>query len=265
MPFLLFFTFYCSDFSAQSLKDFKYLGDVYNDELYLGLYPTYTNSWNKVAPNAEKHKLSGFSGEFSMRKIRFDQGKSRWSWQHKLFIDIWLILNQALQKGNDQAIYRNEETAFSNGIIGWIDYTVNINKPDNRFLMSLGINHNDYFYATTYAVDTLTSGESWASFNPQGYYLAAGPSIILNYLPLDFLMIELSTSYSFSYVKAVDLSYATYKTEFNEMPHWGQVDLELQTAWGFFSGFNYNWIINRNIIPSKGKRLDLLMGFRFML
>lgn len=252
--------------NSQSLAEFEYLGEAYGDnELYLGVYPTYSTVKNKVAPFPENHEVKGFTAEFSMRRVNFEQGKWRWSWQHKMIFDVWLTFDQALQKGNANAIYRSEETAFSNGIIGWLDFTVNVTKPDGRFLLSLGVNHNDYFYATTYAIDSTFQGQKRISLNPQGYYLAAGPSVIVNVLPFEFLMAELSASYSFSYWKAVDLTYAAYPGMYNKMPHWGQVDLELQTKWGVFTGFNYNWIVNRDIIPSEGKRFDILLGFRFMI
>lgn len=78
-------------------------------------------------------------------------------------------------------------------------------------------------------------------------------------------MLEFSGSYSISYWKALDVEYATNPDPDYPLLHWGQIDLELQSKWGVFTGINYNWIINRRNIPSAGKQLDLILGFQFMI
>jgi hypothetical protein len=262
---LLLIFLFCLKLQSQTLDKFEYLGDLYaNDEYYVGLYPTYTFISNKAAPNPQNHDLKGWTGELNIRKVNFSKGKLRWSMQQKMFPDVLLILNKSLQKGDPNAIYRKENTSITNGIIGWLDFTINLNKPDGKLLFAVGVNHNDYFYGATYS-DTTRNSSTWATYDPQGYFLAAGPSLIINFLPVNFLMMELSTSYSLSYKKVVDVSYATNPNPNYPLPHWGQIDIELQTKWGFFTGFNYNWIINRGNIPSSGKRFDMLLGFRFML
>lgn len=256
---------WCIHLNAQTLDKFEYLGEIYgNNEQYFGLYPTLSFVNNKVAPNPQNHKLKGWTGELSYRKVDFAKYKWRISWQQKMFVDVILILNKALQKGDPNAIDRKENTSLTTGIIGWVDGVINMNEPTGNFLWAIGANHNDYFYGSTYA-DTSRNGYTWATFDPQGYYLALGPTVTVNYLPSRFLMIEGSCSYSFSYKKVVDISYATNPNPSYPMPHWGQIDLELHSKWGFFTGCNYNWIINRGNIPNKGKRLDVLVGFRFMI
>ncbi len=250
--------------SGQSLSEFTYLNELYGDrELYIGINPTFSFVSNKKAPYPENHSLAGFSGDVSLRKVNFSRGKLSWNWQHKMFADIFLLLGKALTETNANILYRAEETGITCGVIGWLDFTWGCNKPDGRFQWALGINHHDYFYASTYVVDSLSG--SWASFDPQGYFFAAGPTIRLNYLLNDAFMLELSSSYSFSYWKALDLTYATNPDPNYPLPHFGQVDLELQSKWGLFTGMNYNRIINRGAIPSAGKRLDLIFGFRFMI
>ena len=259
----IFFSSLCA--RAQSLDKFEYLGELYaNNESYLGLYPTYTFVRNKVAPNPQNQSIQGWTGEIHFRKVNFNQFKGRFTLQQKMFVDVFLILDKALQKGDPNAILRKEHTSLTTGIIGWLDYVININKPTGRFLFALGVNHNDYFYGSTYA-DTTQNGRNWSTYDPQGYYFAAGPTATLNFLPFNFLMVETSFSYSVSYKKMLDVTYATNPSPTYPLPHWGQLDVELQTKWGFFTGFNYNWIINKGNILNKGKRLDLLFGFRFML
>ncbi|MGB3948090.1 MAG: hypothetical protein WBM13_08895 [Bacteroidia bacterium] len=258
-------TFCCFHLNAQTLDKFEYLGEIYgNNEQYVGLYPTLSFVSNKVAPNPQNHSLKDWTGEIHYRKVNFAKHKWRFTWQQKMLVDVFLLLDRALQKGDPNAIDRKENTAFSNGVIGWMDYVVNLNEPNGRLLYAVGVNHNDYFYGSTYA-DTTRNGYTWATYDPQGYFLALGPTFTVNYLPSRFLMIEGSCSYSFSYKKVVDVTYATNPNPSYPLPHWGQIDLEFHTKWGFFTGCNYNWIVNRGNIPSKGKRLDVLFGFRFMI
>lgn len=249
---------------SQSLNDFTYLNEKYGaDELYIGLNPTYTFVSNNAAPYPERHQLRGFSGDISMRKVNFQRGKINWNWQHKMFVDVFLLIGEALT-GDPNAIYRNESTGLTCGVTGWLDFTWALNHPNGRFQVSLGVNHHDYFYGSTYTVDTISQGQ-WASFDPQGYFFAAGPVVKFNFLMSEWLMLECSNAYSFSYWKALDLTYATYPDADYPLPHFGQIDAEFQTKWGLFAGMNYNWIINRGNIPSAGKRLDLIAGFRFMI
>lgn len=249
---------------AQRLDKFEYLGEIYGaNETYIGLNPTYTFMSNKVAPFPERHQLNAFTGDFSFRNVNFERGKMSWNWQHKMLIDVFLTIGKALTK-DVSAIDRKENTALTCGVIGWVDFTWALNKPAKRYQFSIGINHHDYFYGSTYSVDTIPS-QSWASLDPQGYYFAAGPVLKINYMLNNWLMLEMSNAYSFSYWKALDLTYATNPSDDYPLPGFGQLDLELQTKWGVFGGFNYNWIHNRGDIPSKGRRLDLLLGFRFMI
>lgn len=266
MKYSVLFLFMISSFLSygQRLDEFEYLGETYGaNETYVGLNPTYTFVRNKVAPFPGRHKLNAFSGDFSFRKVNFEQGKASWNWQHKMVVDVFLIIGKALTE-DISAIDRKENTALTCGIIGWLDMTWALNKPDKRYQISLGINHHDYFYGSTYSVDTIP-GQNWASFDPQGYYFAAGPVLKLNYMVNNWLMLEMSNAYSFSYWRAINLTYATNPSDDYPLPGFGQVDLELQSKWGFFTGFNYNWINNRGDIPNKGRRLDLLLGFRFMI
>lgn len=264
--FILFsFVMLAAIASAQSLSEFTYLGDRYgNDELYIGLNPTYSFLSNKAAPNPDIHSISGFSGDLSLRRVNFDQGSLSWNWQHKMILDVFLLVGKAVKQLDASELNRAQNTSITCGIIGWLDFTWAINKPQNRFQLSAGINHHDYFYASTYAVDTIP-GQNWASFDPQGYYFSAGPTLKANYLLSSAFMLEVSSSYSISYWRATNLTYATNPSDDYPLPHFGQVDVELQTKWGAFAGVNYNWINNRGNIPSDGKRLDLIFGFRFMI
>ncbi len=250
---------------AQTLEKFTYLGEIYGaNELYIGVNPTYSMVRNKAVPFAKNHELNGISGDFSLRKVNFQQGKVSWNWQNKMYGDLLLLLNKALTKTSANDLNRKEGTSMTSGVIGWLDFTWAMNKPNGRFQWSLGANLNDYFYGSTIKLDSLP-GENWATYDPQGYFLAAGPTVKMNYLLGNSFMLEFSGSYSISYWKALDVEYATNPDPDYPLPHWGQIDLELQSKWGVFTGVNYNWIINRGNIPSAGKRLDLILGFRFMI
>ena len=265
MKYLIIFCILCLPFFqfGQNLKNFEYLGEKYGDkEMYLGLNPTFTLVRNNDAPFPERHAQAAFSADLSFRKVNFKKGSLSWNWQNKLLGDVILLIDRAFTDPN--VLFRDEQTSFSSGPIGWLDWTIALNNADGKTQFSLGMNHHDYFYSSTYTVDTI-SGSSWASLDPQGYFFATGPTLKINHLVNSALMVEIVSSYSFSYWKAVGLSYAHQPNSNYPLPHFGQIDLELQTKWGFFGGLNYNWIINRGHIPSNGKRLDILLGFRFMI
>lgn len=262
--FIIICYFLIYNTSAQTLGKFKYLGEIYGEnELYIGLNPTFSLVRNNAAPFPERHSQAGFSGDISMRKVNFEKGSLSWNWQNKMFADVILLLDKALTKIDPSILNRSEQTGLTCGPIGWLDWTIALNHPNGKIQWALGINHHDYFYASTYTVDTI-SGSSWASLDPQGYFFATGPTLKVNFLFSPFLMAELSSSYSFSYWKALDLAYAHQPDSNYPLPHFGQIDFELQSKWGLFTGFNYNWMINRGHIPSTGKRLDIIFGFRFM-
>ena len=245
---------------SQTLSDFKYLNYPYENEWYLGVALSSSNLSNTKAPRPEKHQLSAFSGEIELKISSFQKGDYRYYFQHKLIPDMLVLTKQAINVSTN-VLYRDESSYLANGIFGWHSWAWNINKPGKASL-AVGLNVNDYFLGSTYYNDTTTY--NWISAEPQGYYFAAGPTVVANYLLNKSFMLEAMASYSISYWRAVSLSYATVDNKYPK-PHFGQINVEVMSAWGLFAGVDYNFIINRGNIPNNTSRLDLMLGFRFMM
>jgi len=245
---------------AQNLSDFKYLNYPYENEWYLGIALSSSSINNTQAPRPEKHHLTAISGEIELKNSSFKRGDYRYYGQHKLIPDMLVLTKQAIDI-NTNVLNRDESSYLANGILGWHSWTWNLNKP-TKVSYSLGLNLNDYFLGSTYNTDTTSN--HWVSPEPQGYYFAAGPTFIGNYLLNKSFMLELMASYSVSYWRAVSLSYATVNNKYPK-PHFAQINLELFTTLGVFAGVDYNFIINRGDIPNNTSRIDILLGFRFMM
>ena len=142
------------------------------------------------------------------------------------------------------------------------DFTLNLNRGDGRVQYSLGISHADYVYASRYTIDSL-GGQF--TMDPQGWYLTFGPHAMVNVVINEFLLAEFSGGYGFTYEHPINLSYAYKPSISYPNPGFGNVKLELDSKWGFYACAQYNWIHNKGPLPSAGKRLDLFLGFRFML
>lgn len=250
-----------SIFSAisQDLAEFEYYGYPYANEMYLGVAYSQSSLANRSAPFPENHSISGWSALIDFKTANFEKGQYRLTYKNKLVGDLLNLADRVLEDSRN--IRRDIGSSISTGILGWFNVVYNINEhPKNS--LAIGFNLNDYFLASTYQSDTSSGG--WASYEPQGYFFAAGPSITYNYLPTKYFFIETGISYSIPYFQAASLSYAV-KDEDYPHPHFLQLYTEVQTKYGFFIGIDYSSIINRGDIPNKTQRTDLLFGFRFML
>jgi hypothetical protein len=85
-----------------------------------------------------------------------------------------------------------------------------------------------------------------------------------DYLVNDYLLINLKTSYSIAYWKAVDVSDAI-KDDSYPLPHFFGTSMELLSPWGVYLEIDHNRIINRGPNPNKGSRTDFNLGFKFMI
>ena len=246
--------------SQTSIENFTYLGEQYGDnESYLGFNPTFTMLRNKVAPYPERHKVNALSFDFNYKSVDTDRGGIRLNFNNKGIGDL-VSLTRSVAKGEKDSYV--EETTYLGTLIGQIDLDINVNKPDGRVQYSIGVSHTDYIYAGRYTLDSL-NGQF--TLNPQGWYLTVGPHLMINAVLSDFLQAELSGGYGFTYARPINVEDAYQPNAFYPDPDFANVKLELQSKWGFYACGHYSWINNRGPIPSSGKRLDLFLGFRFML
>ena len=246
--------------SQTSVESFTYLGERYGaNESYLGFNPTLSMLRNKVAPYPERHTVNALSFDFNYKRVDTDRGGIRLNINNKSIGDLVSLL-RSVTKG-EKDIYVEENT-YLGTLLAQIDLDVNLNKPNGRIQYSIGVSHTDYLYAARYTVDSL-NGQF--TLNPQGWYLTVGPHLMVNFVLSDFLQAELSGGYGFTYARPINVEDAYQPNAFYPDPDFANVKLELQSKWGLYACSHYSWINNRGPIPSSGKRMDLFLGFRFML
>lgn len=248
--------------TGQTLSEFKYFSKTYDDDIYIGLAPTYSFSWNSEAPDSEAHSVRGITGKLDIRKVNFKKGEKRYYYQHKLVFDMLLIIDNQIN-GDGSAYHRQEGSGFTTGWIGWFSMGWNIVGSD-KFCLALGGNINDYFLTNSYRLDTDIN--NLTSLEPQGYWFAGGPSAFADYVLGKYFLFHSHFSYSLGFWRVVSLDYkGTQIDNSYPKPHFGGMNIELQSKFGLFGGVDYNWLINRGENPNNTKRIDIVFGFRLPL
>jgi hypothetical protein len=246
---------------AQSLEDFKYLGDPAFPSMYLSVSGSFAHVTNNEAPRPEIHNIKGWTGKLDLQKTNLNIGEVNYKFQHKLLGDMILLAKKVFD--NSRNIYRNYSSSLTTGILGWHSWGWNINKS-TKYKIAPGINLNDYFYARTYYSDTLGGSFHRASLEPHGYYWAAGPSVFINCYINKYIILQSLFSYSFSYWRVVPLGYGITENNYPK-PHFFSSNVQVLSKWGFFISFDYNFAINRGWYPEATKRFDTNFGFSFVL
>lgn len=247
---------------AQSISDFNYLKEEYNERTFIDINPTYTMVRNNAAPYPEHHKLNGWSGSLTIRKVDFGRGKWQYRFEHRLLFDLILILQNMIDS-DGKKYYRSESSGYTTGPIGWWSFGPNV-IANNRMSMGIGANFNDYFLGASYHIDSLS--QDLTTLEPQGYWFSGGPALFTDVRLNNTFLIHLHASYSFGFWRAVSLSYSD--TEINDAyrkPDFGGVNVQLQSRWGVFLGFSHNWLINRTPNPNSTTRSDIHIGFKLPL
>jgi hypothetical protein len=256
---ILLFLSIQSKFHSQSIKEFPYFDEKYGGEAYLGINPAFNILSNPKAPFPENHRVNAFLIDFQLNIIRTRKFGSHFNYSNKGVGDLVYLLGQIINgKGS---VFAREGTTFSN-IIGWCDQTFNLNEPSGFFQGALGYNFGDYVYAGYYLVDSNIN--KLAYVEPQGYYLAAGPTAEARFVLGPFLMLETNFSYALPFIKLFGLQAGSEKTDYSyPYPHFAHARIELLSKWGVFTKMDYNWLINRGSNPAAGRRFGITLGFKF--
>lgn len=242
---------------SQNLEDFKYLNDPYQDESYLGFAGTYTLIRNKVAPFPKAHSLQDFSADINYRTVNFDQGKKQYLGHYKLLPDLVFLLGKMFN--NKSNGLRGEGSSITSGIAGWHRWAWNV-KTTNKQCFSAGFALNDYFLGNSYR----DSSNQLKTYEPQGWWLSAGPVAMYHLSMGKKFIFHGTVNYNFGYHKAINVSYATVDNKYPK-PHFFHTHLEIVSSIGVFAGIDYSTVVNRGKIPSKVRRIDCLLGFKFVM
>lgn len=245
---------------SQNLEDFKYFQQNANNKVFFGASLSHSNLSNNAAPFPENHIIKGLSAKIDMRKLNFNKAGKKFTYQHKLLADVFLIVrNQVI--GDGSKYHRQLGSSITNGLIGWYSQYWNIVSKD-KFAAAIGFNLNDYFLSSTYNIDS-TGGITFKTYEPQGYWFAAGPSVSFDFAVTEYLNVNVSSSYSMGYWRAVGLSWGDAEEDDDyPNPHFYHFNLEILSKFGAFVGVDYQMLVNRGHRPNNSKRLDFLFGMR---
>ncbi len=245
---------------AQTLKDFTYLKDRFHLESYLNFSAMLANIDNPAAPvNREAHKQSVPFIDLYYLQPNFNKGGLNRRIDYKLLPDIFWLFKQITEK-DERKLYASQGSTISGGIIGWHYWTWNI-LASNQRCINLGFSISDYFIGAIY----LDSAQSKIILHePQGWQIGAGPTAgISQRLNNSFILLG-SAAYVPSFLKPVNVSYAKYDDAYPK-PHFMHANLTLLSKWGLFAEAQYVQLINKGNLPNSTRRLDLKLGFAFVL
>lgn len=246
----------CTGFS-QGLKDFKYLKDPYQNESYLGFAGTYTFIRNNAAPFPQAHNLSDFSADINYRTVNFGKGERQYLGHYKLLPDLIFLLGKMINQKNNGL--RGEGSSITSGIAGWHRWVWNV-KTTSKQCFSAGFALNDYFLGNSYRDST----NGLKTYDPQGWWLSTGPTVMYHLALGKNFILHATTNYNFGFYKPINVSYATVDSKYPK-PHFFHSHFELVSTIGLFAGIDYSAVINRGDISGKVRRLDCLLGFKFVM
>lgn len=246
---------------SQNLQSFQYLGDTFNGYYYIGWAFSHGNTQNNAVPGAENHRLTGNFMELNLKYHDYDRGHWQYDIRAKMYTDVIKQLADMILGNNESAYTALENTGLSTGPLGW--HTCTYNLLSGRYLnISPGAHLNDYFYfANARESDT---DARLSTKEPQGYYFAAGPSIMLSLYASRFLMINLKSQYSFAYWRPISAPDAIEDDSY-PLPQFFGFTTELLTPWGLYFEVDHNRLINKGPNPNAGMRTDFNIGFKFVV
>ncbi|MCH2199464.1 MAG: hypothetical protein MK081_11855 [Flavobacteriales bacterium] len=246
---------------SQTLQDFGYIGDSYDGYLYIGAMVKSSSVKNPGAPREEVHDLQIYNVDVNIRTAHFGWGEGRYSLNYKLLTDLLYIADDVVND-DGESYYRSESSSLSNGIIGWHGFGWNFIARD-RLVVAAGFNFNDYFAGTSYLYqDSVETG--LISNEPHGWYIASGPTIFADVLLTRFLILHAQSDFSMPFAKPVALSYGIDDPDYPH-PHFFHFAAEVVTPVGIFVGADYSKLINRGDLHNNTSRLDINLGFKFVL
>lgn len=250
---------YCQLLGAQNLSSFTYLKDVFEGERYYFVSASLVNLSNsKALGNPANHKQSVPFFDIYFLKPNFKKAGLNRRVDYKLITDIFWLFKTITEK-DESKLNAEVSSTLSGGLLGWHMYHWNIvAKP--RQCLSLGLSVNDYFMGAIYS-DSL--GQISLQ-EPQGWQIGLGPAVgFTQELNAQFMLL-VSSAYVFNVLRPVSVTYAIENNSYPK-PQVFHANLTLMSKWGAFAEAQVIQLINRGNIPNATRRLDLKLGFAFVL
>jgi len=258
---LLFFS--TLSLNAQTISDFAWFADDYEDQLFLGLGYNQIRISNNDAPNPDNHKLSGGTLRLDLVKTNFEKGEVRFNYTNKLAGDLILYASQIFKE--EKSVYQTEQSFLSTGLLGWFSTTWNINEPE-KYQVSLGIHFGDYFLTSAYPEDItkpFSNPSNSIVQEPNGNYYGFGPTAIVDYMLTKHFMLEYKGHLTIPFYR-LESEYLVSTGDYKN-PYFLNNTLEVITSKGLYGGMELTNIINRGNLPNNTKRFELYLGFRIRL
>lgn len=134
----------------------------------------------------------------------------------------------------------------------------------NRIQVALGFNLSDLVTGSTFVLQDSLGNDYRETPAPHGWYIGSGPSIFIDFLINPFLLLEVQYDYTFHFTNPVALTYGIDSPNQN-MPHQSYLSVNLMTSFGLYAGVDYSLMLDQNPAPFNHRKIDWLMGFKFML
>jgi hypothetical protein len=244
---------------AQSLKKFTYLKDKFEDEGYIMVSGALVKLSNNKAPyQPEVHSQTVPFIDIYFLKPRFSSGGLNRRVDYKLMTDIFWLFKTITEK-DESKLYASVSSTISGGLIGWHMFHWNVIAKEKQ-CVSLGFSLNDYFIGAIYQ-DSL--GQASLQ-EPQGWQIGVGPALgFTQQLSNEFVLMA-SSAYVVNVLRPVSISYAKEDNSYPK-PHVWHGNITLMSKWGVFTEMQITQLINRGNIPNSTRRIDLKLGFAFVL
>jgi len=254
--FLLFLSWHAH---SQDLKSFTYLGDVHQKEDYLNVSLLRCQMFNPAAPDDPDMHAKGVNFlDVYYHRPDFTKGGLNRRIDYKLLPDMFWLFKTITEK-DETELNAKVGSSITGGLIGWHSWNWNLRTRD-RTCLQAGFAINDYFIGALYR----KPGGGIILNEPQGWQIGAGPSAGITHLLTKNFMLTATSQYIASFAKPVDVSYAKADKKYPK-PHFLHSQVTLMSKWGAFAELQYVRLINRGNQPNATQRLDIKLGFAFVL
>ncbi|WP_290799163.1 hypothetical protein [Flavihumibacter sp. UBA7668] len=196
---------------------------------------------------------------FSIRDDSYKKKGLRWRFDHPSLSDlIYLLATDGPALWNNKkapSSKRTTELTFGSGLIGWHQVYINaISRP--RMLVSPGVSFGDYLFASK----RVRVNGNPRIYDPAGYYLTLGPSVMVTKGVHKKAWLDLSGAVDISLVKVTDPSTNYKETPGYPKPVFATFAAQLNTTQRLFAGVRLVRMLDTGVEKDKAGRFDFSLG-----
>ncbi|GHB44815.1 hypothetical protein [Mongoliitalea lutea] len=231
---------------AQNNKSWAFV--QFNGDRTMGISMKYLTLGNP-ADAANQLTSTFIFPEFDFVKMNFEKGAWNWSYRNKLPGDFIGSGLQLVFTGEMPYYKYRPYSTWIHNFIGWWNVTKNVLLTD-ELALTVGGHIGDYYLDYSWDKDTY--------YNPHGFHVAIGPSMMIDYLIKGSAVLHFETSVAYAQYLADGDGFGSYPAPIlvNSM-------LELRSNSKLFAGIEYITFLNRGTDPFRGQRFEAKLGFRF--